>query len=494
MSSRNERTVKTAIIGAGFGGLCVALKLARDGQQDFVVLDEADGVGGTWHANTYPGAACDAPSHVYSYSFARGDWSRRFAPGPEIAQYLSRCVDEGGIADRVELGVKVESAVWEGSRWRLTLAGGGAVLATVLVVATGQLRVPKVPQLPGLETFAGPAFHTARWQHDISLEGQRVAVIGTGASAVQVLPEIVDGAAQVTVFQRSAHYVLPKPDSVYGKRLRRLYERFPLLPRAARGAISASFEALGLGFWRWPALLSPLASYHRRALAGAVRDPQVRDALTPRDQPGCKRLLISSDFHQCFDRPDVELTTAPIVRVSPHGVVTSTPDGEREHDADVMIFATGFETDTFAQGLDIIGRSGGTLQQTWDADVVGAHLGISVADFPNLFLIYGPNTNLGSGSIIYMLEAQADHVVSALAVLDREPGTALEVRPEAQQAFSDMIRTRQRRGVWATGCTSWYLDEHGNNTHNWPTSPYRYRRQAARIDLADYELIRTGSR
>ena len=472
-----DPSVGTAIIGAGFSGIAMALKLQAAGEGDFVVYDKADAVGGTWQANTYPGAACDAPSHVYSFSFAqRVDWSRRFAPGPEIRDYLQRCVHEAGITERFRLGVGVASATWRDDRWELELTDGSRVDARVVVCATGQLDIPVVPDIDGLETFSGPAFHTARWRHDVDLADKRVAVIGTGASAVQVIPAIAGEVAHLTVFQRSAPYVFPKPDGSYGPGINAVYRRYPLLRNAARTLMWFYLELFGMFFWRWTRMLTSLALVHRIMLRRTIDDRVLRKALTPDHRIGCKRILIADGYHESLQRPNVTVSTNSITGIRPGRVETAGGS----YPIDVLVFATGFATSGFAASVSITGRDGLELQDRW-AGGPEAYLGLSVPDFPNLFFMYGPNTNLGSGSVIYLMEAQADHVVAAVKRLRSGALDLLEVRRNVFADFMTALRSKQPGTVWASGCNSWYKQADGLDTHNWPWSMSRYRRMTRRV-------------
>ncbi|CAN5517717.1 NAD(P)/FAD-dependent oxidoreductase [soil metagenome] len=485
-TAETARQVRVAIIGAGFGGLGVALKLNEAGYRNFTVYERATDVGGTWFHNTYPGAACDAPSHIYSYSFAQQvDWSRRFAPGPEIQAYLRRCVDQGGIADRIETGTEVVRAHWTGRDWALEFADGRSAHADVLIPAVGQLTVPAVPEFQGLADFRGPTFHTARWRHDVDLTGKRVAVIGTGASAIQVVPAIAPQAAHVTVFQRSAPYVFAKSDAAYSEQLNRRYRALPLLKAAIRQFIWAYFELVTAMFSRWPAVLGILGRIHGSVLRSQVTDPDLREQLRPDLQIGCKRILISDDYYATLAREDVTLETASIDRVTETGIVTATG----AHPVDVIVFGTGFVTTPFVSSVTIVGDGGGSLSDAW-AERAGAFLGISVPGFPNMFLVYGPNTNLGSGSIIYMLESQANHIVAAVRTITENDGAVVEVKEAAYRRFLGTMARRQKHTVWQT-CRSWYHDDHGRDTHNWPWLMSTYRRRTRRLRRDDY-AIRTA--
>ncbi|WP_431241087.1 flavin-containing monooxygenase (plasmid) [Mycolicibacterium aichiense] len=475
--------MKVIVIGAGFGGLGVALKLRAAGHRNITIYERAPEVGGTWWYNTYPGAACDAPSHVYSYSFAQNvEWSRRFAPGHEIQAYLKRCVLDGGLADAIHTNTEVSSAVWTGRHWKLTSANGRTDTADVLVAAVGQLTEPAIPPIEGLERFAGPLFHTARWRHDVDLTGKRVGVIGTGASAIQVVPAIALAAEQTVVFQRSAPYVFTKADVEYTEKLHQRYRRLPGLKTAARQGIWAYFEMVTAAFTRFPGVLSALGRIHRRVLRSQVPDLQLRAKLRPDYPIGCKRILISDDYYATLSRTDVTLEADPICRVTEVGIATDAT----LHELDVIIFGTGFRTTSFVPSVAITGRGGRTLADAWSQRAV-AFLGLSVPDFPNMFLVYGPNTNLGSGSIIYMLEAQADHIVDAVDQLSQTSARVIEVKAATYRKFLVDIDKRQQHTAWH-GCHSWYLDEQQRDTHNWPWLMSDYRRRTRRVRSSDYSI------
>lgn len=480
---RQARDVRIAIVGAGFAGICVALKLRGAGHRDVVVYERSPDVGGTWFLNSYPGVACDAPSHVYSYSFAQEvDWSRRFAPGSEIQAYLRRCIDDGDIAESIQTGAEVVSACWTGADWRIELADGRHDRADVLIPAVGQLTVPSVPDINGIREFRGPIFHTARWRHDVDLTGKRVAVIGTGASAIQVIPAIAPTVAHLTVFQRSAPYVLSKPDAPYSNDLHRRYRAMPLLRYAARHAIWVYLELVTIAYARWPFALRALEHYHDRILTSQIADPVLRAQLTPDFRIGCKRILISNDYYATLQRDNVTLVIDHIDAVTESGIRAASV----HHPVEVIVFATGFQTKPFLTGMAIYGRAGMTLSDTW-TDRSGAFLGMSVPDFPNMFLMYGPNTNLGSGSVIYMLEAQAAHIVDAVNTIARRGKVVVEVTERAYRKFLHDIEKRQKRTVWS-GCRTWYHDNQGRDTHNWPWLMSTYRRRSRRLRHADYTV------
>jgi cation diffusion facilitator CzcD-associated flavoprotein CzcO/acetyl esterase/lipase len=475
---------RVAVVGAGFGGIGLGMALRAAGWTDpaeLTILDRADGVGGVWRANTYPGAACDVPSHLYSLSSAPGrEWSRRFAPQADILRYLQRLTREHGLTEHLRLGTEVTEARWDDAHdvWRLALTGGDTLEADVLVPACGQLSRPVRPAIAGLERFPGPVFHSAEWDHDVDLAGRRVAVIGTGASAIQFVPAIADRVAALTVFQRSAPHVIPKPDRGYDGRRRAL----PGRRSAARAFWTVFFETGALGLTSMRAAAAPFRIASDALRRRQVADPGLRARLTPDHPVGCKRILISSDYYPALTRPHVDVVTAQITEVTAAGVRTA--DGA-EHPADVIILGTGFAASGFLAPMKVFGPGGHELSERW-RDGAAAHLGMTVPGFPNLFLLYGPNTNLGSGSIVRMLESQIGYVRQALDVV-RSGVRTLAVRPEVAERFDAEIQHRLARSVW-TGCRSWYRTASGRIVNNWPGTTREYTKRTRKLDLADYEI------
>jgi cation diffusion facilitator CzcD-associated flavoprotein CzcO len=477
-------SVRIVVIGAGFGGLGAALRLKQRGYHDFVVLEKADELGGTWRDNTYPGCACDVPSHLYSYSFVPNPrWSESFSGQPEIWAYLRDCAQRFGLLPHLRLGHEVTAADWDAAagRW-LVRTPRGDFSAQVLIGAPGPLSEPAVPKLPGLESFAGTTFHSARWDHGHELAGRRVAVVGTGASAVQFIPRIQPLVGQLSVFQRTASWVLPRRQRRLRAAEQRLFARVPAAQRLARTAIYWAREGMALGF-RHPRMMAAAESMGRRHLAASVPDPALRAALTPDFRLGCKRVLISSDYYPALSESNVDLVTAPIARVVPDGIVTA--DGVL-HEVDTIIFGTGFHaTDPPIGGL-IRGRDGRSLADAW-AGSMTAYLGTAVAGFPNLFLVLGPNSGLGHNSVVFMAEAEFEHILKALAHLDATGAGAIEPSPQAQQRYTAMVDRKMRGTVWLTGgCVSWYLDRTGRNSALWPSYSFSYRMRARRFRAADY--------
>lgn len=475
-----------AVVGGGFGGVGAAVMLRRAGYDDVVVFERGERVGGVWHHNTYPGAACDVPSHLYEFSFAPNPgWSRRYAPQAEIQSYLESVARRYGVLDRIRTGTAVIRARWVEDRhkWELETTAGQHE-ADVLVTACGQLSVPRTPPVPGLASFAGPAFHTAEWRHDVDLAGKRVAVVGTGCSAIQAVPAIHPLVAHVDVYQRSPGWTLPKMDFAYSERTKRLFGRFPVLQRLDRAAIFAFMELGALGMTSQDWVLRPFRALGRRQINSAISDPDLRRKVTPGDELGCKRLMLTDEWYPTLTQPNVELVTERIEEIA--GSVIRTADGVQRQ-ADVLVLATGFETHGFVAPMDVVGVGGRTLAEEW-ATVPRAYLGISVPKFPNMFLLYGPNTNGGTGSVIHVIEAAMGHVLAALRELERSDATRIELRREAAEEFDRELRSALSKTVWHTGCTSWYLDENGNNPNQWPWLWTTYRRRAARLQPGAYSV------
>lgn len=481
MTGRTQTRV--VIIGAGFGGIGLGIKLKNAGLNDFVILERSDSVGGVWRDNHYPGAACDVPSHLYSFSFApRADWPDKYANQADILDYLTRCAQTYGLAPHIRFRSEAVDARWDAasSHWIVRTRDGGVIETQSLVTATGQLSQPHCPELPGLKNFAGPAFHSAEWRQDYDLRGKRVAVVGTGASAIQFVPAIAPLVGKLHVFQRSAAYVLPKPDRTYSRWQRFLFEHVPGALGLSRLLIYLWHELPAFAFVIFPAALKVKRAAFRRHLRQGVKNPDLRRRLTPNYRIGCKRILLSNDFYPAMDRPNVELVTDEITEVRTGSIVTA--DGA-ERKIDCIIFGTGFAATDFLAPIAIAGVGGQDLHQTW-RNGAQAHLGMTVAGFPNFFMLYGPNTNLAHNSIVYMIESQIRYVVACLTRLCGDQVRTLEVRKDVQDRFNAEVGRRLKRTVWAKGCNSWYLTATGKNTTNWPgyTFEFRLRTRAPRWD------------
>lgn len=480
--------VRVCVVGSGFSGLGMAIRLLRDGERDFVLLERADSVGGTWRDNTYPGCACDVPSHLYSFSFAlNGEWSHVFSRQPEIRAYLERVTDEYGVRPYLHLGTDLESGHWDEAAqvWRLR-TNRGEMTADVVVSGCGGLVEPALPDVPGADSFEGPAFHSARWDHDVDLSGLRVGVVGTGASAIQFVPEIAPIAGEVTVFQRTAPWVIPRRDKEYSVRQKALYRRFPWARRVARTQMYLLREVALLPFRGAKKLRRLAESQARRHLESAISDPHLRAALTPDYALGCKRVLLSDDYYPTLARPDVHLVTSAVREIRPHSVVDA--DG-KEHQLDVLIYGTGFHVMDIPLGHRLRGRDGRTLSEVWAEHGAQAYRGTTVAGFPNLFLLLGPNTALGHTSVVIMIESQIAYVGEALAAMHRAEASSLDVRLPVQEKYNAALQQELDDTVWNSGgCRSWYRDEHGRNFALWPSHTYTFMRQMQRFDPEAYEL------
>jgi cation diffusion facilitator CzcD-associated flavoprotein CzcO len=477
---------RVVIIGAGFGGIGMAIALKQAGIDDFVVLDQADELGGIWRDNSYPGLTCDIPSILYSFSFRPWRWSRRYPARDEILAYLHALVDDYALAAHLRFGCGVSAAEFDRARgyWNIGLDDGGTLQATAIVCAVGQLGRPALPDIAGLDTFGGPWWHSGQWNHEIDLAGRRVAVVGTGASAIQFVPEIAKIASHVDVYQRSAPYVLPKPDRPYRAAEQAAFDRLPAVRKAERLRIFLYGELLTSGFVLSPKLLAAPMQMWRRQLRAQIADPALRAKCVPGYVMGCKRITFSGDWYPALARPNVELITEQIDRIAPDGVVTAG----RTRTADVIVYGTGFKAAEFLMPMQVTGLGGWRLQEAW-RDGAQAYLGITVAGFPNFFMLYGPNTNLGGNSILYMLEGQIGYALGAIRALGTDRLAWIDVRPDVQDAFNRWVQAASRKSVWEAGCHSWYTTPSGRNTNNWPDHTFRYRYRVRRFDPAAYRLM-----
>ena len=473
-----------AIIGSGFSGLGMAIRLKQVGMNDFVVLERAGEVGGTWQANTYPGCACDVPSHLYSFSFAPNpEWTQTYSTQPEIWDYLRRVADDFGVRRHVQLNTAVECATWRDDHWELETSQG-TVTARVLVAGMGPLTEPKIPEIPGLDEFPGPVFHSARWDHDADIKGKRVASIGTGASAIQYVPAIQPDVAQLHVFQRTPPWVLPHTNRPIRSWEKRLFRALPAAQNLVRAGIYAGREALVLGFVKNPRLMKVVERLARKHMASQIDDPALLEKVTPDYTIGCKRILPSNRWYRALTKPNVELVTDAIAEVRGSAVVTA--DGcEREVDA--IVLGTGFHVTDIPAAHHIRGRGGVLLDDLWHGSP-RAHLGSTVAGFPNLFFLLGPNTGLGHSSMVYMIESQIAHVMAALRHMRSHGAATIEVTEEAQRRSNADLERKLEGTVWNTGCASWYLDRTGRNSTAWPDWTWKFRRRVAQLDPAEYRL------
>jgi cation diffusion facilitator CzcD-associated flavoprotein CzcO len=478
---------EAVVVGTGFGGLAAAIELQRNGIDDVVLLEKAVSLGGTWRDNRYPGCACDIPSHLYSFSFApSARWSRAYAEQPEIWDYLRRVADDFDVAQRIRYGEELVEATYDAGVWHLRTARGTRLSARSLVLATGALSEPFVPALPGLESFRGNVFHTAEWPDDDSaaVDGRHVAVLGTGASAVQAVPQIAQRAAHLTVLQRTPSWIIPKGDREITADEQERLERKPWLYRLVRARIYWRNESRVLAFTTAPSVMHLLELMARRHLRRQVDDPATRKALTPTYRMGCKRILISNDYLPTFNRANVDLVTSPVAAVELDAVVTA--DGERRP-IETLVLRTGFKVTEPYDRLTVTGPGGRTLREAWSAGMQ-AHLGVTVAGFPNLFLVVGPNSGLGHNSMVFVIEAQTRYLAQCIRLRDEAGARSVSVPQRVQDTFNAELERRSKHTVWASGCRSWYLDRFGNNRTLWPSSSVSLWRRTRRVDPAHVQL------
>ena len=481
-----------AIIGAGFAGLGMAISLKQAGEHDFTVFERGEEVGGTWWFNTYPGCQCDIPSHLYSFSFAPNPgWSRTYSEQPEIEAYLKDCADRFALRPHIKTSTDITSAEWDpaAGRWRLTTGNGDVVQARVLVAGFGPLSEPSIPKFDGLDSFTGKTMHTAQWDESYDFAGKRVAVVGTGASSIQVVPKLQREAAKLHVFQRTPPWIVPHRDRPISDFERRLYKAVPALQKVVRSSVYWAREALVPGLAYDPRLqvgVQKLAEAHIRA---QVEDPELREKVTPDYTIGCKRILPSNNWYPALSADNAELVTDSIASVTPTGVVTE--DGV-EREVDAIVFGTGFYVTDIPFAAKVRGADGRTLEEVWDGSPQ-AYRGTTIAGYPNLFLLLGPNTGLGHNSVVFMVESQIRYVLDALRRMRGAGIDAVDVRPAAQERWNARVQEKLKRTVWNTGgCSSWYLDRHGRNATLWPDFTWKYRLQMRRFDASAYSAVAAG--
>ncbi len=486
------RHVRIAIVGSGFAGLGMAMRLKKDGVEDFVLFERADGLGGVWRDNSYPNCACDVESHLYSFSFEQNpNWSRAFSPQGEILAYLQKCARDYGLEPHLRFRHDVQEARWDGDarRWHIRTAGGNYT-ADIFIAAAGALSDPKMPRFAGLESFEGTSFHSARWNHDCKLQGKNVAVIGTGASAVQFIPALQKQAARLSVFQRTAPWVMPRHDRAFSAIERTAFRSFGLVQQMKRGGIYAFRELLATSFL-YPKLSGVMQGMAERFLKREVKDPVLRKKLTPNYSIGCKRILLSDEYLNTLTQSNVDVVTENIREISAKGIVTA--DG-KEHAADVIIFGTGFQVQELPMLALIYGKRGRSLRETWQHTMT-AHLGTTVVDFPNFFILQGPNTGLGHTSVITMIESQFTYVLDALHHMRDRELAVFEPRQEAQDAFVAEVDAKMKKTVWTNGgCESWYFDRSGRISTLWPGFTFTFRKRLERFRPEEYRLSAGGAR
>ncbi|MET9862599.1 NAD(P)/FAD-dependent oxidoreductase [Streptomyces smyrnaeus] len=493
MAAEHEQEhVRVAVIGTGFGGLGAAVRLRRAGVTDFVVLERRDAVGGTWHDNTYPGCACDIPSHLYSFSFAPNpQWPRSFSPQPDIHAYLERVTDTFGLRQHIRFNTEVQQMSWDAEElhWRVETSAG-TLTADVVVSATGPLSEPKLPDVPGLDSFEGKVFHSATWDHDYDLRGKRVAVVGTGASAIQIIPAIQPVVGELTVFQRTPAWVLPRGDRRISKAERKLHARFPATQKLRRFALWGVRELETQVFANYPKLLPAVEQVSKLHMKRAVKDPELRRKLTPDYRVGCKRTLLSDDYYPALAQPNTHVIDSGLKEIRGNTLVSA--DG-REAEVDAVVFCSGFHVSDMPVAQLVKGADGETLAESWAADGMNALRGTTTTGFPNFLFVIGPNTGLGTSSMVLIIEAQLNYLIDYMRKLDTLGGgdkVALDVRPIAQHTYNAKLRERIKSSVWETGCTSWYLDAQGRPVAVWPGTTAEFRKITREVWLEEYEVLR----
>jgi cation diffusion facilitator CzcD-associated flavoprotein CzcO len=478
-----KRDPAVAVVGAGMSGLCVAIALLRSGITDVTVYEKADEVGGTWRENTYPGLTCDVPSRVYQYSFATNpNWSRFFSPGGEIQAYFCGVADRFALRDRIRFGTEIVGARFDGRRWALCTDTGEESTVDFLISATGVLHHPRLPAISGLADFGGDLFHSARWNHRVAVRGRRVAVIGTGSTGVQLVCGLSGEADNVTLFQRTAQWVVPLPNPRYSRFTNITHQAVPWLDRLAYATYSAMFDFFAVALTK-PGLRRKWMGALCRANLRSVRDPELRRALTPDYQPMCKRLVMSAGFYRAMQRDDVELVTAGIDHVERRGVVTD--DGVL-HEADVIVLCTGFDTHAFFRPMQLTGRDGIVADDVW-RDGPRAYQTVALPGFPNFFMMLGPHSPVGNLALTTVAESQANHIVRWIERWRRNEFDTIEPSSSATDAYNARVRAAMPKTVWTTGCNSWYLNKAGV-PEVWPFTPGEHREMLANPDLGQYEF------
>ncbi len=482
------KTVQIAILGAGMGGLGMAATLRRAGIDSFTIFEKGDDVGGTWRDNHYPGSGCDVPSHLYSFSFEpKLDWTRKFAKQPEIHAYQLQLTRKYGLRPFIRFNTEVTESRFDDATglWNITTANGETITANVVVSALGQLNRPAYPKIEGTENFKGDTFHSARWDYGVDLKGKNVCVIGNGASAIQFVPEIVSKVKKLSIFQRSPNWVVAKPDRPYTDFEQSMFQRFPFLVKLHRWMIYLGLERNFLAFKRGSLFSKLFEKAGRKELDTYITDPKLKEILTPDYPAGCKRVLISNDWYPAISQPNCETLTSHIARISENAVVTA--DGV-SHPADVIIYSTGFATMDFLAPMKVTGLNGQDLNNVW-RNGAEAHRGVAVSGFPNFFMLYGPNTNLGHNSIIFMLECQINYIMQAVNTLQNPKLRWMDVHDYSSKGFNEELQKDMQSTVWAGGCSSWYKNEAGKVTNNWSSFTTKYWWQMRHLDLDEYSLV-----
>jgi cation diffusion facilitator CzcD-associated flavoprotein CzcO len=491
-TKRNNNIDEVAIIGAGFGGLGVAIRMQQQGLNDFVIYERAGDVGGVWRDNVYPGAACDVPSHLYSFSFEpKPDWGRTFGPQQEIYRYLRHCADKYKLREKIKFNTSLSDMTFceASGTWKLTFADGNKRRARSVVMAIGALNVPQYPEIKGVDSFGGKVMHTAEWDQEYSLDGKRVAVIGTGASAIQVIPSIQSVVSDLHVFQRTPPWVMPKSDKPVTPARQRLYRRWPIVQRTVRNLQYLFMESLVPAFM-WDSFLTRFGeAMGRRYLGKVIRDPVLRKKLSPNYAMGCKRVLLSDDYYPALAKRNVNVCVEGIDKIDETAICTS--DGKR-HEVDAIVFATGFKVPVSGAPIPIRGVGGRLLEKDW---AIGseAYKGVAVSGYPNMLYVMGPNTGPGNTSVIFYIESQINYILKYLKTLRKNQNKYLDLKPMVQREFNADIQERFKGTTWTSGCNSWYLTKDGKNTTLWPSFSWQYRLTTRHFSVSEYECITASS-
>ncbi|MCO5248063.1 MAG: NAD(P)/FAD-dependent oxidoreductase [Chitinophagales bacterium] len=478
---------KVVIVGVGFAGIGMGIHLKKNGIDDFVMVEAEDGPGGTWRVNTYPGAACDVQSHLYSFSFEPyPNWSRMFGLQEEILQYQEDCCEKYGLYPHCTFDTRVTHALYNDDKgtWTVQTDTGKIYEAQFLVSGTGGLSKPAFPAIKGREKFKGDSFHSAQWNHTVSLKGKRVAIIGSGASAIQIVPSIVDEVAHLDYYQRTPSWVLPKPDRAIANIEKSVFKALPATQQMMRGGIYALMESRGLGFVVSPKIMSVAKMVGIMHINRYIKNPSLRGKVTPDYEMGCKRILMSNDYYQAVAKENVEVITDPIDSIDENGI--TTVDG-LQRNVDVIVYCTGFHASEDVLQYDLKGKNGLDLNDLWVENDPEAYLGTTVSGFPNLFIMVGPNTGLGHNSMIYMIESQINYIIKAIHYMDRKSVQTIDVKPAVQEKYNKEIQARLDKTIWSSGCQSWYLNKNGKNTTLWPGFTFEYRVRTRLFDPNKYE-------
>jgi len=473
MSEKQADTTKIAIIGAGLAGLGTAIQLQNAGINDWIILEKKDGIGGTWHDNSYPGSGCDVPSMFYSFSFEpKTDWTRKFPEQAEILEYINACADKHNLHRNIRLNKELKEASFDedSATWSITTTDGDTLTAQFLISGVGQLNRPSYPKIKGSDTFKGKTIHTARWDHDYDLNGKTVAVIGNGGSAIQMIPLVALKTKHMTIFQRSANWVFPKPDRPFTDRERAIFTKVPFANKLYRIYIWTMFEIRWPMFKKDTKLSKKVQRLTEEDMRSRITDPKLLDACIPDYPIGCKRILISNEYYDTLHQDNVDVTMDPITEITPDSIITK--DGTQRK-VDTILYATGFQTSDFLAPMNIIGTNGKRLDHAWK-NGAEAYLGITLDGFPNFFMLYGPNTNLGHNSIILMIELQIRYILNCIKILNRDNLKSMQLRPDIMREYSAEVQNSLKNSVWDSSCGSWYKNEEGKIVNNWPYSTVQY--------------------